>query len=180
MNQISKIKICLYYNWFLVIIISILITIFSSNTKYFNFGPNKDLVIISIDIDTYQKYITLLFLISFITIGEAISQIFGLPIITFNIYNPDKKVVTEFTKNELELYGNCMCVITNFKHIIIIFIRITQIDIALFSLLISQISNFVIIKLLLKEKTFTNTSCITCPLNNGYYPPACELYTNNN
>jgi hypothetical protein len=176
MNQITKIKCCLYYNCIILIIITIIITIFSSNIKYFNLGPNNDLVIISIIIDTYPKYIALLIAILFITIGEVFAQIFGLPIINFNIYNPHKKIITEFTRNQLEFYGNCMCVVTNFKHIILIFITITQIDIALFSLIISQICNFLIIKLLLKEKQFHNDLYSSNLLNNNYYPPASQEY----
>ena len=35
------------------------------------------------------------------------------PIIGFNIYNPDKKNISDFTKLELQIYGNSMYLIDN-------------------------------------------------------------------
>lgn len=184
MNQKTKMQLCIYYNSIVIIIICINIINFSSNIRYFQFGPNNNLIIISIIINTYKKYIVLLFYITGITIGENISQIIALPIINFNIYNPDKHFIDEFSKNNLEFYGNCMCFITNIKHIFFIFIRISQIDIALFSLIISQLCNFIIIKLLLKEKDFSSREkdlpskdlpskdfSNSILLKNQYYPP---------
>ena len=82
-----------------------------------------------------------------------ISEIVG-PILGFNIYNPDKIVITDFTKFELQVYGNVNFLINGFKRIMTIMISITQIDLALIGMLSGEIISFYTIRMLLNEKTF--------------------------
>ena len=76
------------------------------------------------------------------------------PIIGFNIYNPDKMVITEFTKNEIQLYGNSLWLIDGFKSLMLIMVSITQIDLALIGMLSSEIMAIFTIRMLLNEKEF--------------------------
>ena len=76
------------------------------------------------------------------------------PIIGFNIYNPDKKIITEFTKNELQFYGNTMYLIDAIRNVLMIMVSITQIDIALFGVFISEFTSIFTIRMLLNEKIF--------------------------
>ncbi len=90
--------------------------------------------------------------ISHVIIGEI-----AHPIIGFNIYNPDKKEITEFSKIELQMYGNLMYLIEGFKNILTVMLSITQIDIALISMLVSEVTTIYTINMLLSEKTFVKS-----------------------
>jgi hypothetical protein len=107
-----------------------------------------------VHIDTWTKYIITLVFIAIVDIIRVISEEIGMPIINFNIYNPDKKVITEFTKFELQLYGNSMYALTSIRGVFITLISITQFDIALWSLLIGETSALFTIRALLNEKIF--------------------------
>ena len=76
------------------------------------------------------------------------------PIISFNIYNPDKTVIEDFSKNELQIYGNLLYGIDATKQVFLIMVSITQIDIALVSMFASELASIVTIRMLLNEKTF--------------------------
>jgi hypothetical protein len=73
-----------------------------------------------------------------------------------NVYNPDKKEITDFTKLQLYFYANSMFFINNIRYIFTILISITQIDIALYSVLIEQLIVMITTKMLLNEKNFIN------------------------
>jgi len=158
MNPKSKVCLTLSGNLFLLIIISLLIFIFKSeNSEYFRFGPSSDLIVISAVIDNWTKYTSVLLLIGFIKIIDTISNELGMPVLGFNIYNPDKKHITEFTKNELQFYANATFMVSGFRNTLMMVVNVTQIDLALFSTLISELASFYTIRVLLNEKTFEET-----------------------
>ena len=156
MNQLNKVRICLFLNSCLVLFIGFYITNFASESKYFRFGPNEDFIFISVQINTIQKYCSLLTLIFINDIIRVIIQEFGDPVLFMNVYNPDKKEITEFTKLELYFYANAMFLINNIRYIFTVLISITQIDIALFSVLVEEVIVIFTIKMLLDEKKFIN------------------------
>lgn len=134
MKQLIKIRFCLILNIFLLFFISFFIIYFPSNSRYFRFGPNNDFIFISVSIDNYNKYILLLSLISLNNIIKVLVGEIGEPILIFNVYNPDKKVITEFSRSQLLFYANSMFFISNTRRVFEILINVTQIDIALFSI----------------------------------------------
>jgi hypothetical protein len=75
-------------------------------------------------------------------------------ILSFTIYNPDKKNISEFSKCELQFYGNYIYFIDSLRYVFTLMITITQIDLALFGIIIDQITTIFTIRLLLNEKTF--------------------------
>jgi hypothetical protein len=109
-----------------------------------------------VQIDTTQKYCSLLTLIFVNDIIRVIIQEFGDPVLYMNVYNPDKKEITEFSKLQLYFYANAMFFINNIRYIFTILISVTQIDIALFSVLVEQVIVIITIKMLLNEKKFTH------------------------
>ena len=155
MNQLNKVRICLLLNTCLVLFIGFYITNFASDSKYFRFGPNDDFIFISVQINTMQKYCSLLTLIFVNDVVRVIIQEFGSPILFMNVYNPDKKEITEFSKAQLYFYANSMFLINNIRYIFTLLISVTQIDIALFSVVEEVIVIFTI-KMLLDEKKFIN------------------------
>ena len=155
MRQITKIKACLGLNILLLsVVLFFIINCASPNSTYFRFGPNEDFILVSIHIQTYTRYCILLFLIACINILKVLVQEIGEPVLVFNIYNPDKKLITEFTNRELQIYGNAMFLVSNIRKVFEIMVTVTQIDIALFSVLIEQLTSIVTINMLLREKRF--------------------------
>ena len=154
MKQLSKIRICLVLNICLLFFIIFFITIFASNSKYFRFGPNEDFIFISVKINNYNKYTLLLTLISFNNIIKVLVSEIGEPVLVFNVYNPDKKVITEFTKPQLLFYANSMFFISNTRRVFEVLINVTQIDIAVYSIIIEQIISICTVCFLVNEKRF--------------------------
>ena len=44
MNQLNKVRLCLFLNSCLVLFIGFYITNFATDSKYFRFGPNDDFI----------------------------------------------------------------------------------------------------------------------------------------
>lgn len=154
MKQINKIRLCLMLNIFLLFFISFFITFFASQSKYFRFGPNDDFIFISVPINSYNKYTLLLLLITFNNIIKVLVSEIGEPVLVFNVYNPDKKNITEFTKSQLLFYANSMFFISNTRRVFEILINITQIDIAIYSIIIEQLISICTVYFLVSEKKF--------------------------
>ena len=160
MNQLNKLRICLLLNTCLVLFIGFYITNFASDSKYFRFGPNEDFIFISVQINTMEKYCSLLTLIFVNDVVRVIIQEFGSPILYMNVYNPDKKEITEFTKLQLYFYANSMFLINNIRYIFTLLISVTQIDIAIFSVVVEEVIVLFTIKMLLDEKKFINKNSL--------------------
>ena len=155
MKAKTKLKYCVTGNTLLLVVIVIIITHYQHESKYFRFGPSNDLIVISVNINTNARYLILLLIISLVKITKVVVEEIGMPVIGFSIYNPDKKVITEFTKNELQFYGNTMYLTSSLRYIFEVMVTITQIDIAIYSVIISEITTLFTIRLLLNEKRFS-------------------------
>lgn len=158
MKTKHKLLYCLIGNIIIFIFMITIINCFKIHNTYFRFGvPSSNqepLIIISIKIDNYIKYTILLFIIGIINCSKIIIDTVGIPIIQWNIYNPDKTQIIDFSYNELLIYSNLFYLFTGLRKLFTILISITQFDIALYGVLISQIANYFIIKYLLNEKEF--------------------------
>ena len=151
----NKLRICVFSNFILLIFIILIISLCGKEeSNYWNFGPNENLVIINVQINNYKKYCLLLLTISIFKMMNVVISEVANPIIGFNIYNPDKKIITEFTKNELQFYGNAMYLIDAIRNVLMIMVSITQIDIALFGVFISEFTSIFTIRMLLNDKIF--------------------------
>jgi hypothetical protein len=82
----------------------------------------------------------------------------GFPILSFSIYNPDKKVIEDFSKNELQLYGNTMFALNSLKNTLAVLVTISQIDLALCQVLFSELTSLVTIRMLLDKKEFKSAT----------------------
>ena len=78
----------------------------------------------------------------------------GEPVLIFNVYNPDKKIITEFTKNQLMFYANAMFFISNTRRVFEVLISVTQIDIAIISIENEQLVSICTVYFLISEKKF--------------------------
>ena len=166
MTPRNKIRVALLANVFLLSIVSIIMLQFATDSPYFRFGPNDDFILIAVKIDDWNKYSMLLLIISFIEFTRVMIEDLGTPILIFNIYNPDKKVITDFNKNELQIYGNSMFLVNNLRYVFQILVTVTQLDIAIFSVLVAQISGIITIRFLLNEKKYGSPVDNTIQANN--------------
>ena len=169
MDNKSKLRWCsIIYSIFLLIIIGI-VFYFQSYDKYFRLGIPKSneepLIVLSIKIDNYYKYSCVLFLIACIRIIKVGVSEIADPVLSFTIYNPDKKNIKDFSKNELQFYANLLYFIDNIRYIFTLMITITQIDLALFSVLVGDITTLFTIRMLLNEKTFDKLEENYLPIN---------------
>ena len=154
-NINKKLRLCVIGNAILLIVVTSMIVHFRDDkTKYLRLGPHNDLMLISVVIDNYTKYFLLVFFIIIIKVSDVFISEIAHPILGFNIYNPDKKRIKEFTKIELQFYGNSMYFIDAIRSVFLILVNISQIDIALWGVISSQIASIWTIRMLLNEKKF--------------------------
>ena len=154
MDKKTKLKLCLFGNICLLFIVISLMFTFQSESKYCRIGPHDDLLILAYKVDTWNKYYIILGIICFIKITKVFIQELGMPILGFSIYNPDKTVIHDFTKNELQFYANSMYLISSLRYVFEIMVTISQLDLAVFSVIVSEGASFFTIRLLLNEKRF--------------------------
>ena len=154
MLPLRKIQICLGLNIFLLFFISSCIIFFASDSKYFRFGPHEDFLLISVKINSRLRYFFLLVLIACNNCIKVLISELGEPVLVFNVYNPDKKIITDFTKMQLLFYANTMFFIGNTRRVFELMISITQIDIALFSIIVEQLVSICTVYFLVSEKKF--------------------------
>ena len=155
MKNNNKLRYCVIINFMLFLIILFVILICKDNNNYYmTYGPNDNLYVLSIQINTTEKYIILQFFLLFVEFSRVFTNEIASPILGFNIYNPDKKIITEFTKNELQLLANTMWLINSLTNTLFVMITISQIDIAIIRTIYSEITTIITIRMLLNEKKF--------------------------
>jgi len=118
------------------------------------FGPQHSLIILGISIDTWPKYIILQVFIMCFQVTDTLVNEFANPILGFNVYNPDKKRITEFTKLELQFYCQSMWLIQNMKSALMVLVSISQIDITISKVLYMELTSVYTIHTLISKKTF--------------------------
>lgn len=155
-NLRGKLILCIIGNFISLMVVVICVLVMDTHGSYWQFGPNDNLIIISVKVDTYAKYGGLLGMLAIINIMKVISQEIGMPILGFNVYNPDKKHITEFGKLELQVMANTMFMISSIRSMFMVLISISQIDVALWSVLVQEVSSFYTIRVILNEKTFSD------------------------
>lgn len=151
-----RLRICILVNFALLISIACM-TIFlrDDNDKYFTLGPNENLSVMSVKINNKNRYILLQLFLFVTEFTRVIVNEIASPILGFNIYNPDKKIITEFDKNELQIMANCMWVINSLLQALYVMVTISQIDIAILRVVYSELTTIYTIRLLLNEKQFS-------------------------
>jgi len=158
-NNNKRLKKCIFINFALLFLIIVVISILKEpNDKYFRIGPNEELSIMSVKINTNTKYLLFQIFIAFTEVTRVIINEIASPILGFNIYNPDKKVITEFDKDELQIMANSMWFINNLISALYIMVTISQVDIAILKVIYSEITCIYTIRMLLNEKQFVKKS----------------------
>lgn len=154
-TQQQRLKICII-GQFLLLISVVIPTVLLANkaSTYYRFGPQEDLIIISIKINTWTRYGILLMYILAIRICKVFITELGMQILTFNIYNPNQKKIEGFTRQELQVQANLMYMMNAIRYAVTLQLSIIQIDIAVISAIFSELASIPTIYLLLKDKEF--------------------------
>lgn len=162
LTQKQRLKICIVGQ--LLLLISVIIpTVLLANkdSTYYRFGPNEDLIIISIKINTGSRYGVLLVYILLFRICKVFINELGMPILTFNIYNPNQKKIEGFTRTELQVLGNTMFMLNAIRYALTLQLSIVQIDIAVLSGIFSELAAIPTIYILLEDKEFVDEQKVT-------------------
>ena len=154
MHPLNKVRLCLGLNVFLLALVATCVCVFASNGAYFRFGPSSDFVLIGVPINTSAKYVILLCLIALMDCIKVLVAELGEPVLVFNVYNPDKRTITDFTRSQLLMYANLMFFVSNTRRVFEVMITVTQIDIALFSICFEQLVSVCTVCVLVREKRF--------------------------
>jgi len=149
-----KVKVCTAVNLVILCVCGIFVGRESSRDAYMRFGPSDTLVIFGTKIDTWHKYIVCNLLVACLQMADMIIMDVAIPVLNFNIFNPDKKVITDFQKMELQLYAQTLWFTTAIKNTIMMMVTITQLDIALFKVVSGEIASVFTVRMLLNEKEF--------------------------
>ena len=168
----EKLQYCLAIYSILLFIILYIVFSYQTENDYFRWGvPSESeppLIVISVVIDDYYKYCGLLGFITIVRATKVLVTEVAEPILAFTIYNPDKKEIRDFTKNELQFYGNSLYLIDSLRYVFTIMITITQIDIAIYDALVGEFTTMLTIRMLLNEKVFiTAESRMVLDINDG-------------
>jgi len=155
LTQKQRLKICIVGE-FLLLLSVIIPTILLANkdSTYYRFGPNKTLIIISIKINTWFRYGILLIYVMLFRICKVFINELGMPILTFNIYNPNQKIIEGFTRTELQVLGNIMFMLNAIIYALTLQLSILQMDIAVISGIFDELAAIPTIYILLQDKVF--------------------------
>jgi len=153
MNTVKTMQICIIINSSLLIFIMAIITKYADN-NILQYGYSKDLVVFGITIDTIDKYAILHLMIFLVEFCYALVYEYANPILYFNIFNEDKKQITDFTKFELQLYAQALWFLTSIKNGLMLLVAIQQIDITLAKIIYNEIAVGIVIRKVLNKKEF--------------------------
>jgi hypothetical protein len=155
----QRLKICIVGQLFILVSVVIpTVLLANKNSTYYRFGPNEDLIVISIKINTWSRYSVLIIYMMIFRICKVFVNELGMPILTFNIYNPNQKKIEDFSRIELQVLANIMFTLNAISYAITLQLSILQIDIALFSGIFSELAAIPTIYILLKDKEFPDDS----------------------
>ena len=142
MTPQQRLKLCIIGQFVLLISVVIPIVLLANKqSTYYKFGPNEDLIIISIKINTWLRYGILLIYVFIFRVCKVFITELGMPILSFNIYDPNRKKVEGFTRNELQIQANTMYMLNAIRYALTLQLAIIQIDIALISAIFSALAS---------------------------------------
>ncbi len=153
----QRLKVCIF-GQIILLTIALVTTALLANkdSLYYRFGPSEELIVISVKINTWTRYCILLVYILIFRVCKVFINELGMPILTFNIYDPNRKVVKDFTRLELQVLGNIMFMLNAIRYALTLQLSIIQIDIAVISGIFDELAAIPTIYILLKDKKFVN------------------------
>ncbi len=157
LSQQQRLKICIVGQVLLLVSVVVpTVLLANKESSYYRFGPNDRLIVISIKIDTWFRYGVLLVYIMIFRVCKVFINELGMPILTFNIYDPNRKKIEGFTRKELQIQANIMFMLNSIRYALTLQLSIIQIDIAVISGVFDELAAIPTIYILLKDKVFVD------------------------
>lgn len=160
-SQHRRLQFCVCTNAILLVAVALLTVLCRSDgtkDKFMRFGPQPDLMLLGIPINTWEKYYIVHACLCCFQVLDTVIQEFTSPVLGFNIYNPDKKHIVDFTKFELQFYAQSFWLINNIKSAFMLMISISQIDLAVAKVVYMEMAGIYTIRTLINEKKFGTDS----------------------
>lgn len=150
-----KVFICAGVNVGLLIFVVVLVGLMRGpDSKFFRMGPSEDLVVIGVKINTWARYAFLMAILAIVSCAQVVVEDISGPILAFNIFDPHRLEVTDFTSLELNALSNTMSFISGVRGVFSIQMYIAQIDVALANVIFSDLMSIYTVGVLLSRKTF--------------------------
>lgn len=153
-RPVRRTWLCLIINMVTLFIIIGLTCGFGESRGYLSMGPSDHLYLIGIVIDTWTKWGLSMLLIVAVSIVDCITVEFGMPFVSFRIYNPDCKEINDVGPIELQILANGMYLSQSLKSAVYTLAVVTQIDYAIARVISSELASIYTIRVLIKEKKF--------------------------
>lgn len=153
MRVALRTKLCVLVNFIGLVCIITYVGFTGTLSEIFKFGPDAELVVMTMKIDTWGKYCGLVFIICIIKILEVGVNDIGTPNLGFSIYDPTTTTVYGFNRCELQLLANCMFMVNSLGYVFKTLIIVSRTDIALISVVCGELASAGTIYYLLGNKT---------------------------
>ena len=154
-KEAKRVQKCIILNICLLIVAFTMTLVFNDSTSlYFRAGPSENLVLLGITINTWGKYYILNGVLATFQIADIIINEIASPLLGFTVYNPDKKIIDNFGRVELQIYASFFFSTNNIKSVLLLILSITQIDLALLKVLYGELATIFTVRYLLKQKEF--------------------------
>ncbi len=148
MKVLTRTFLCVCLNGLSLVPVVIFVLLYSE----LKFGPDEHFAILSVKIDTWEKYWGIVLISAFLKITEVVLNDIGSPDLGFRVYNPTEVVVYGFTKNQLNILANAQWFFNNQGAIFRTTLLVSRIDIALLSSHASDIAGVLTVRYLLNQK----------------------------
>jgi hypothetical protein len=148
-----KIQACIVTNFMLLGFVICIISKFA-DSETLRYGYSKELVVLGVTVDSLDKYICLHLVIFFVEFFHAIVYEYANPICYFQVFNDQKKYITDFTKFELQFYSQSLWFLTSVKSGFMLLVSIVQIDITIAKIVYAEIAVMIVIRNILNGKIF--------------------------
>jgi len=157
-NVRTRLRLCVLANALQLAVVVAVICAFANRDElgasYLRFGPHEDLIVLGVRIDSAARYLTLIALLAVLQVVDVVASEIGNPILAFSIYNPEKRVIDQFTRLELQTLANSMWLLASLRAVVMTVVSITQVDLALVRVVAGEGATVFTIRKLLSEKQF--------------------------
>lgn len=156
-TPVKRTRFAVAVNLFVIAVLATIMSTFGeADNGYITMGPSDSLVLMGLAISTWTRWALAMGTICLISTVDTITNEFGLPYISFRIYDPDVKVINDVGPIELQVLANVMYACTSLKNVIYTLAIVTQLDFALARVISAELTSIYTIRILIKGKRFTS------------------------
>lgn len=154
MKKLQRVTLCVLVNLATTGVIVLFLVFARGDSQIWQFGPSDDLVVLSVPVNTWPVYISLISISCLLKIAEVGVNDLGTPDLGFSVYDPSVRRISGFTRLQLQLLTNSMWLLNNLSVIFKTVILVSRLDVALISTLAGETASVFTIAYLLRKKEF--------------------------